>query len=258
MKFLKRLLLTLVVVFILPPLVSAGLWISADRPQSYRDANWSSAGILPRAGESRPAAIYVFSAMTGGLKGAVASHAWIVTKARDAAAYTRYDKLGWGTPIRRNSRAADAYWYSNRPRLVAALHGESAERLIPKVEAAIAGYPHARPGDYRIYPGPNSNSFAAHVLRQVPELGAVLPPDAVGRDYLAGGQVFFADSDGRDYHLSLGGLAGINAGARSGLEINLFGLVFGVAPDLALKVPAFGMVRPWAGRRDAVTGMEQI
>ena len=198
--------------------------------------------MLPKAEDSPQAAIYVFSAMTGGFKGAIASHAWIVTKEKNGA-YRRYDKVGWGAPIRVNNYPADGLWYSNRPRLVLHIEGDEAERLIPKVEAAIKAYPDGQPGGYRIYPGPNSNTFVAHVLRQVPDLGAVLPPDAVGRDYLGDGTFYALDADGRDLHVSLGGLAGVSVGARSGLEVNFLGLVAGV--DLArpaLKVPGFGAV----------------
>ena len=39
--------------------------------------------------------------------------------------------------------------------------------------------------------------------------GAVLPPDAVGRDYLPEGKLFQIDADGRDMHATLYGLAGI-------------------------------------------------
>ncbi len=242
MKFLLRVVSVLLLVFVLPTLVSAGLWATREHPSGWSSAKWGSSGLLPAADESPEAAIYVFSAMTGGLKGAIASHAWIVTKTKNGA-YQRYDKVGWGTPIRRNHRAPDAFWYSNPPRLVVELKGREAERLIPKVEAAIEGYPYGQPGGYRIYPGPNSNTFVAHVLRQVPDLGAVLPPDAVGRDYL-GDRIFYAlDADGRDLHLSLGGLAGLSVGVRSGLEVNFLGLVAGV--DIArpmLKVPGFGAV----------------
>ena len=38
-------------------------------------------------------------------------------------------------------------------------------------------------GDYRIWPGPNSNTFVATVLRAIPEVGATMPPNAVGRDF---------------------------------------------------------------------------
>jgi hypothetical protein len=242
LKFLLRLVSVILLVFVLPTLVSAGLWATQDRPAGWRQADWSSAGLLPAAEESPEAAIYVFSAMTGGLKGAIASHAWIVTKDENGA-YHRYDKVGWGRPIRVDNYPADGRWYSNPPRLVVEVKGEAAKRLIPKVEAAIEAYPYGQPGGYRIYPGPNSNTFVAHVLRAVPELGAVLPADAVGRDYLPGGAFYHLDADGRDLHLSLGGFAGLSVGLRSGLEVNFLGLVAGI--DIArpgIKVPGFGTV----------------
>jgi hypothetical protein len=177
------------------------------------------------------------------MKGAVASHAWIVTKEKGASSYTRYDKVGWGQPIRRNHRPADAYWYSNTPHLVTAATGTTAELLIPKVEGAIAAYPYAEPGGYKIFPGPNSNTFVAYVLRTVPELNAVLPPHAVGRDYLPDGEFVHLDSDGRDVHVTLRGLFGFSAGVRSGIELHFLGLVAGL--DLAnpgIKVPALGRI----------------
>lgn len=241
MGFIKGMLIGILVIYLLPTLASAALWYAGDRPAGWRQADWSSAGILPEASADPEAAIYVFSAATGGLKGAVASHAWIVTKKAGAARYERYDKVGWGTPIRRNGYAADGRWYSNLPRYVVAIKGEEAERLIPEVEKAIASYPHGERGGYRIWPGPNSNSFVAHVLRSVPDLNAVLPPDAVGRDYLPEGRLFMIDADGLDVHATLFGLAGISVGWRSGFEVHFLGLVAGL--DLArpgIKIPALG------------------
>ena len=243
MKYLKRLLLIIFIVYLLPTFASAGWWAIQDRPGRWSEARWSSAGILPEAGASEEAAIYIFSATTGGLKGAVSSHAWIVTKEKGADSYTRYDKVGWGSPIRRNHRPADAYWYSNMPQLVKAVTGVEAELLIPKVEGAIAAYPYAEPGGYKIFPGPNSNTFVAFVLRNVPELGAVLPPHAVGRDYLPDGDFVHLDTDWRDAHLTLGGLLGLSAGVRSGFELHFLGLVAGL--DIAnpgIKVPALGRI----------------
>jgi len=242
-KYLKRLLLLIFVVYLLPTFAAAGLWAIKDRPGRWSDANWGSAHILPEPRLAQEAAVYVFSAATGGLKGAVASHAWIVTKEKGAASYNRYDKVGWGSPIRRNHRPADAYWYSNPPQLVAEVKGAEAERLIPKVESAIAAYPYAQPGGYTIWPGPNSNTFVAYVLRSVPELGAVLPPHAVGRDYLPDGEFWHMDTDGRDLHVTLRGLLGFSAGLRSGFEIHFLGLVAGI--DIAapgIKVPAIGRI----------------
>ena len=80
MKFLLRTVSVILLVFVLPTLVSAGLWVTRDHPQGWSSARWSSSGLLPTAEESPEAAIYIFSAMTGGVKGAIASHAWIVTK----------------------------------------------------------------------------------------------------------------------------------------------------------------------------------
>ncbi|MBB4184928.1 hypothetical protein GGE07_001557 [Sinorhizobium terangae] len=241
MKFIRRLLVAFMLIYLLPALASAGWWYMKERPQSWRDADWSSAGLLPKAAESPEAAVYILSATTGGMKGAVASHAWIVTKEEGALAYARYEKVGWGKPIRKNAYQADGRWYSNEPRIVAMIKGEQAQRLIPKVEQAIADYPYSSPGTYRLWPGPNSNTFVAHVLRSVPELDAVLPPNAVGRDYLPEGKLFQIDADGRDLHATLYGLAGISAGWRSGLELHFMGLVAGF--DIArpgIKIPALG------------------
>ena len=68
---------------------------------------------------------------------------------------------------------------------------------------------------------------------------------AVGRDYLADGsrwgRLWHVDADGLDAKLSFGGLAGISAGMRSGLEVNLLGLVAGVdVRHPAIKLPGFG------------------
>ncbi|WP_075290119.1 DUF3750 domain-containing protein [Pararhizobium arenae] len=243
MTFIKRLLLAILIVYLLPALASAGWWYVKERPGSWREADWSSAGILPKADANQEAAIYVFSAATGGMKGAVASHSWIVTKAAGDTTYNRYDKVGWGSPIRRNGYPADARWYSNTPHMVVSIKGDAASRLIPKVEQAIQSYPYATPGAYRIWPGPNSNTFVAHVLRSVPELDAVLPPDAVGRDYLPEGKLFHIDADARDLHATLYGLLGVSMGLRSGFEVHFMGLVAGI--DVArpgLKIPAIGRV----------------
>jgi hypothetical protein len=79
-------------------------------------------------------------------------------------------------------------------------------------------------------------------MRAVPEIDAVLPPNAVGRDFLTGGRFFAYDQAG-DAHMTLFGLIGISAGVKSGLEVHLLGLVAGF--DLGrpgVKIPAFGRV----------------
>jgi hypothetical protein len=241
MKLAKQVMLFLAVLFLVPVLASSAIWALSERPANWRDADWGSSGLLPSPAGDPDAVIYVLSARTGGLKGALSVHSWIVTKRAGQSSYDRYDKVGWGVPVRTNAYPADGRWYSNDPFVVASVHGTRAEMLITKVEAAMARYPHAERGGYRIWPGPNSNSFVAYVLRQVPELDAVLPPNAVGRDFPANGQFFEVDADWRDIHLSLFGLVGLAVGERSGLEINLLGLTAGL--DLArpaIKLPALG------------------
>lgn len=241
MRYVKRFFVLVFVIFLLPAIASAGLWAIRDKPSSWREAKWSSSGLLPKADDQKDAAVYVFSAMTGGFKGALASHAWIVTKERNAARYNRYDKVGWGNPIRVNNYPPDAFWYSNPPRQVIAIKGDEAERLIPKIEKAIAAYPYAKQGGYQIYPGPNSNTFVAHVLRSVPELGVALPPDAVGRDYVPNAALFHVDDDWKDVHVSWRGLIGVAAGVRSGFEVHLLGLVAGIdVVNPGIKIPGLG------------------
>ncbi|WP_428427876.1 DUF3750 domain-containing protein [Pararhizobium sp.] len=241
MKFVRRLFLAILFVYLLPALASAGWWYVKERPANWREADWTSAHILRKPKDAPDAAIYIFSATTGGMKGAVSSHSWIVTKGQGDMAYNRYDKVGWGSPIRRNGYPADARWYSNAPKLVVSIKGDEATRLISKIEQAIQSYPYSKPGGYRIWPGPNSNTFVAHVLRSVPELGAVLPPDAVGRDYLPEGKLFSVDADGMDMHATLYGLLGISAGVRSGFEVHFMGLVAGIdVMHPGVKIPALG------------------
>ncbi|WP_309084128.1 DUF3750 domain-containing protein [Chelativorans sp.] len=245
MRKIKLLLSLILVLFLLPAGSFAGWWALQDRPGSWRDAEWSSSGLLPPATESREPAIYVLAARTGGLKGALAVHTWIVLKP-GGADYERYDKVGWGNPVRRNAYPPDGHWYSNRPYVVKALVGTDAERLIPKMRAAIESYPYAARGDYSIWPGPNSNSFVAHVVSQVPELGALMPPNAIGRDFRPGWLVFEHDADWSDFRLSLGGYAGLALGLDLGLEFNFLGLVAGL--DFlhpAIKLPGLGRIDLW-------------
>ena len=243
-RLLSFLLVFVVLVFLVPVGVHAIVWANADRPASWNRADWSSAGILPPARSVPEAKVYVMAARTGGMKGAVATHSWIVTKAAGAARYDRYDVVGWGNPVRRNGYPADARWYSNPPVFHYEASGAEAERLIPRIERAIRDYRWQKRGDYSIFPGPNSNTFVASIVRAVPGFDAVVPPTALGRDYPADGRWFVPAQDGRGMRLSLGGYAGIVLGGVEGIEINFLGTVAGFDPRTwTLKVPGWGAVR---------------
>jgi hypothetical protein len=229
------------VLYLLPLGVSAVLhqfngigadWWSADR---------SSAGHLPPAAQHRPAMVRVFAAPTVRWRGIFAVHSWIVLKPEGDAAYTRYDYTAWGEPIRVNGFAADGRWFGRSPEVIFAADGEAAAALIPRMQAAIQGYAWRNRGDYRVWPGPNSNTFVAAVLDAVPEAGVTLPPTAVGKDYPYDGRWIRVTPSGTGLRLSLGGYAGLTLGWVEGIEVNILGGVAGL--DLrrpAIKLPGLG------------------
>jgi Protein of unknown function (DUF3750) len=235
-------MLIIVLIFLAPLAARAALYALSNAPRSYRDADWSSTGMLPPASAAMPARVIVFTGTTGAWKGIFSVHSWVVFKRENAPNWTRYDVVGWGNPLRTNNWPPDGRWYGNTPVIIADVSGAEAEKIIPRIEAVAKDYAYAGAGDYRIWPGPNSNSFTAAVLRAVPELGVTLPPNAVGRDFRDGFYAGRTDS-GTGFELNLNGYAGIKLGWVEGIEVNLLGLVAGL--DLqhpALKLPGFGRV----------------
>jgi hypothetical protein len=238
----KIIMLIVVALFLVPLLARAALHAIGNAPRSWRDADWSSTHLLPPAAQDRPARVLVFTGTTGVWKGIFSVHSWIVLKDANATEWTRYDVVGWGSPVRVNGWPPDGLWYGNRPVPIADISGPQAEELIPKIEAAVNAYRFAQAGDYRIWPGPNSNSFTAAILRAVPELGVSLPPNAVGRDYRDRLYAGLTDS-GTGFELNLHGLAALKVGWVEGIELDLFGLVAGL--DLrhpGLKLPGYGRI----------------
>jgi hypothetical protein len=239
-KLISVLLLSL---FLVPLAARAAYFAIEDRPRSWRDADWSSVGMLPRASAHPEARLLVLSGRTGGLKGVVAMHSWIVVKREGARAWTRYDVVGWGDPVRLNGWAADGRWYGDTPVIVADVRGAEAAALIPKVEGAIKDYRFSHAGDYRLWPGPNSNTFVATVLREVPELGVTLPPNAIGKDFRDEGFYLGLTDSRTGVELNLWGLLGVKIGWVEGFEINVLSLVAGLDLRMpALKLPGFGRI----------------
>lgn len=246
----RMVFLAFAVVFLLPLALHGVWWLGKDHPASWRAADWSSAGLLPPASEVRRALIFVFAAPAGRWKGVFSVHSWIVVKEKDAPRYTRYDVAGWGKPVKIDNWAPDGRWFGSTPQLIAAVEGEVAERLIPKIKSAVADYPYNQAGDYRVWPGPNSNTFIAHVLARVPEAGIALPPNAIGKDFRKAGIYLGSSPTRTGIQVSLYGLFGLTLAWIEGLEINVFGLVAGVDfRQVAIKLPGWGLVRllPWLG-----------
>jgi hypothetical protein len=242
MKRRTLIMLAFFALFLAPIFARSALFALGTTPRSWRDADWSSTGVLPAAAQFEPARLVVFTGTTGGWKGVFSVHSWLVFKRARALEWVRYDVVGWGTPVRTNGWPADGRWFGNMPVAIADVFGPEAEKLIPKVEAAVAQYRFNRNGDYRIWPGPNSNSFIAAVLRAVPELHVALPPNAVGRDFRDRFYAGRTDS-GTGAELNLWGFADIKIGWVEGIEVNLLGLVAGLdVRHPGLKLPGFGRI----------------
>ena len=97
-----------------------------------------------------------------------------------------YDVVGWrgryGAQVLGITRdVPDRYWYGKRPRLLKEHRGAGVEELIDAVDKAARNYPWKE--TYKVFPGPNSNTFTAWVARQVPELKLHLPFSAIGSGF---------------------------------------------------------------------------
>jgi len=236
----RKVLTAILALFIFPLAVHAALYAGKDHPASYRDADWSSVGMLPAAAAEPEARLLVFTGRTGRWKGIFAVHSWVVFKIENAPVWSRYDVLGWGKPVRSNGWAPDGRWFGDTPRVLVDVRGPAAAALIPRVKATIESYSYNDYGDYRIWPGPNSNTFTATVLRAVPELQATLPPNAVGKDFRDRPYLGLTDS-GTGIEASLWGIVGLKLAWVEGIEVNFLGLVAGL--DLrhpGVKLPGFG------------------
>jgi hypothetical protein len=239
-SFRKLVVLVFLALFLLPLAARAALFSFEDRPRSWRDADWSSVGGLPPPSQHPEARVLILSGRTGGWKGVLAVHSWIVVKRENARSWTRYDVVGWGNPVRVNGWAPDARWYGDQPWVVADIKGPQAQALIPKIDAAITEYQYRNSGDYRIWPGPNSNTFVATVLRAIPEIGVTMPPNAIGRDFRPTVHAGLSDSR-TGIEANFWGVLGLKAGWVEGVEINFLGLVAGLdIRNPALKLPGFG------------------
>lgn len=242
-KLVRRIFLAFILLFMAPLGVHAVIYSQNTWPNSWRDANWSSSGTLQPAIQNQEAMIRIYTARTGRWKGIFAVHSWIVLKAKSNTRYDRYDVVGWGQPVRKNNYPADGFWYSSTPELQFELVGDRAQSLIPKIERAIQKYPYNQYGGYKLWPGPNSNSFIAHILRQVPELETTLPPTAVGKDFLSWSDWLSPTPSNTGWQISANGYVGVSLAIVEGFEINVLGLVAGI--DFlhpALKLPGFGRI----------------
>jgi hypothetical protein len=210
----------------------------------WRTATHRATGLAPDPLAHPAPVVQVYASRTFGWRGAFAVHTWIAAKPANAERYTRYEVIGWyarggGTGLTiSDSGPPDAEWYGAAPVLIGDLRGGDAEAAIAKLPAAADRYAYT---SYSGWPGPNSNTFIAHLAREIPEMRLTLPVIAIGKDYLPLGQFVAPAPSGTGYQLSIGGLFGITLARDEGIEINLLGLVAGIDFGRpALKLPGIG------------------
>ena len=242
----RRLTFTFIVAYI--PLALAYLGFSGQlAARDWRTASREPAGLAPDPATTPEAVVQVYSARAVSWRGWFGVHSWIAVKPTNAKEFTVHEVMGWrlkrnGTALVARNRAADGYWYGSRPELLGDIRGPGVDAIIRRIETAVTEYPY--PDTYHVWPGPNSNTFVAFVLRKVPELRVDMPPTAIGKDYL-GWRSLGKTPSGTGGQVNLFGLLGVAAGVEEGVEVNLLGLSFGVDPkSLSIKLPIVGRLGP--------------
>ena len=241
----SRMLLLLFIVFLGLPLYTV---LSGQAPlgRDFRTADRSSANLAPPAASTPEAIVQIYFARALNWRGIFGVHCWISTKTENAPQYIVHHVIGWrqyrGLPVVVSAPGIpDARWFGNEPTLIGELRGEAAAAAIPKILEAVKSYPY--PNEYKVWPGPNSNTFMAHIGRHVPELKMDLPSTAIGKDYPINGSLLDRAPSGTGYQVSLLGVLGVTLAREEGIELNLLGLNFGIDFDRpAIKLPFIGRI----------------
>ena len=168
---------------LLLPLILAAC--NSDRGE-WHTSSRASAGFAPLPVDEPEAVIQAYAAAAWGWRGWFGDHTWVATKKPGADSYTVYEVIGWrlrynGSVVRIARDVPDRFWFGARPKLLLDVRGAPAVALVDRVDAAARRYPYA--AEYKVFPGPNSNTFTAWIARQVPELQLKLPFRAFGRGY---------------------------------------------------------------------------
>ena len=222
--------------------IAYGEWPgSSERRYQYYD----SSGQAPDPALYSEAIVQVYAARAARWRGVFGVHSWIAYKKADARQYVRAEVIGWGarykqTVVVKRNGIPDQFWYGYEPELLAEIRGGDAETAIREIENQIEQYPFEN--HYRVWPGPNSNTFTAYIAREVEALQIDLPPTAIGKDYVD--RIGFAEAPSKTgYQFLAHGVFGITLALEEGFEINLLGATYGI--DLnppALKLPCIGRI----------------
>ena len=198
--------------------------------------------------------VRVYYARSTSIIGACGCHPWVALKERGGTSWESHQVIGWRlwmgmeSCVDRRVGPPDRLWFGQTPVLAGELVGAAADAAIPRVRAAAASYAHG--AKYRLCPGPNSNTFVAHLIRHG-GLRVALPPHAVGKDYVIdspcgpyGCCQRAASGTGVQASLCGCGCIGATCAVAEGLRCQLCLLEFGLSPwRLHIYWPGLGTIR---------------
>ena len=229
--FLSGILLLLVV------LLTGPLWVlisgQLDLKAHWRTANRQSMGTVPSPETFPEASIRIYYARSFNWRGAFAVHSWVALKEKNGNSYQIFQVMGWRLFGNQSSvdvhwGAPDRYWYGEKAMLLGEITGAAAEQAIPKIRQASEQYPFA--WSYRVWPGPNSNTYISYLIRSAGNLPFGLPPTAIGKDYPVDGAFFSKTPSHTGYQFSFYAFFGFILSKSEGLRFQLLGLEFGWNP----------------------------
>ncbi len=230
--------------FLLVALLPALLFAQQREGNGWWNADRSPLGIAPKPQDEPRAVVQIYTSRAYSWRGYFAVHPWVSVKEKNAKHFTTYEVMGFGGErgipvIRTRNTEPDRRWFGSDPDLLLDIRGEAAEKMIPDIEKAVKSYPY--PEMYRLWPGPNSNTFVSHIMRNTPGIYIELPPNAIGKDWIGKAQPIGMTESGTGFQVSIFGLLGFALGLSEGIEINILGMTFGIDFWMpAIKLPFIG------------------
>lgn len=167
----------------------------------------------------------IVALLTGGLAhpmNDIARHPWFAIRKKGEQQWMVYE-VGGGI-----AREADPFRSHNiyvGPMLHKVWRGEEAERAAACIERVGTEVKRDIDENYRLFPGPNSNTFGDVVLRRC-KLSAALPATSIGKDWR--GLIGVGISSERTGIQIETPLLGFKIGLKEGVELHVLGLSLGI------------------------------
>lgn len=221
-------------------------FIGCYENEDWQSASRESANIATPAKDMHKAVFQIYSARAFSWRKYFGVHTWIAWKSTKDSNYTIAQVTSWhldytGSSVNVQQDIPDRYWYGEKPVLLYEVFDNKAEQLIVKTKELIDEYPFK--STYKVWPGPNSNSFISYIIRKLGVIKTELPPEAIGKDFLGNNFYVTKSLNGSGLQISAWGLIGITLGSAEGIELNILGLCFGI--DIfnpAIKLPFWGRI----------------